>query len=78
MTGLVLSAVERSRSGVASGALPAFRHAGSLLGIALFGSLAASSFYPGLHTALWISIMALALSAVAALTPRPLTGLPVR
>jgi MFS transporter, DHA2 family, methylenomycin A resistance protein len=77
MTGLVLSAVERSRSGVASGALTAFRQAGSLLGIALFGSVAASDFYPGLHTALWISIAVLALS-VAALTPRPITVLPVR
>jgi len=64
MTGLVLSAVERSRSGVASGALTAFRQAGSLLGIALFGSVAASDFYPGLRTALWISIAVLALSVV--------------
>jgi MFS transporter, DHA2 family, methylenomycin A resistance protein len=68
MTGLVLSSAERSRSGVASGALTAFRQAGSLLGVALFGALAASRFYPGLHTALWISIAVLALSA-AALVP---------
>ena len=68
ITGLVLSSADRSRSGVASGALTAFRQAGSLLGVALFGALAASRFYPGLHTALWISIAVLALSA-AALVP---------
>jgi DHA2 family methylenomycin A resistance protein-like MFS transporter len=56
MTGLVLSSAERSRSGVASGALTAFRQAGSLLGVALFGALVASRFYSGLHTALWISL----------------------
>jgi MFS transporter, DHA2 family, methylenomycin A resistance protein len=65
MTGLVLSSTERSRSGVASGALTAFRQAGSLLGVALFGALAASRFYPGLHTALWISIATLAVSAAS-------------
>jgi len=67
MTGLVLSSADRSRSGVASGALTAFRQAGSLLGVALFGALAASRFYPGLHTALWISIAVLALSALVSL-----------
>jgi DHA2 family methylenomycin A resistance protein-like MFS transporter len=65
MTGLLLSSAERSRSGVASGALTAFRQTGSLLGVALFGTLAASShFYQGLHTALWISIAILAISGI--------------
>jgi MFS transporter, DHA2 family, methylenomycin A resistance protein len=71
MTGLVLSTAGRSRSGVASGALTAFRQAGSLLGVALFGSLAATRFYPGLHTALWISIAVLALSAASLRVTRP-------
>lgn len=65
MTGLLLSGVERSRSGVASGALTAFRQAGSLLGVAVFGALTAGGhFYDGLHTALWISIAVLAASSV--------------
>jgi uncharacterized protein YigA (DUF484 family) len=55
---------ERSRSGVASGALTAFRQAGSLLGVALFGALAAGRFYPGMRTALWISIGVLTVSAL--------------
>jgi MFS transporter, DHA2 family, methylenomycin A resistance protein len=66
MTSLLMSSAERSRSGVASGALTAFRQAGSLVGIALFGSLAASQgrFYQGLHSALEVSIAILAASAV--------------
>lgn len=66
MTSLLMSAADRSRSGVASGALTTFRQAGSLLGIALFGSLAAghARFYDGLHGALGISIGLLAASAV--------------
>jgi DHA2 family methylenomycin A resistance protein-like MFS transporter len=69
MTGLLLASTDRSRSGVASGALTAFRQAGSLLGVALFGSLIAGRhlFYQGLHIALWISIAALVASAAFAL-----------
>ncbi len=63
MTGLLLSGVDRSRSGVAAGALTAFRQAGSLLGVALFGALAGGGhFFPGLHLALWTSIAILAAS----------------
>ena len=65
MTGLLLSGVDRSRSGVAAGALTAFRQAGSLLGVALFGALAGGGhFFPGLHLALWASIAILAASGV--------------
>lgn len=65
MTGLLLSGVERSRSGVASGALTAFRQAGSLLGVAIFGALTAHGhFYNGLHAALWVSIAILAASSM--------------
>ena len=65
MTGLLLSGVERSRSGVAAGALTAFRQAGSLLGVAVFGALAGGGhFGRGLHLALWVSIALLAASGV--------------
>jgi len=69
MTGALLGSVERSRSGVASGALTTMRQTGSMLGVALFGSLVAqhNHFFTGLHTALEISIAALLASA--ALTP---------
>jgi MFS transporter, DHA2 family, methylenomycin A resistance protein len=69
LTGLLLSSAEPTRSGVASGAFTAFRQAGSLLGVALFGSLVSSgNFYTGLHAAIWISIAAVTLSgAIAAL-----------
>ncbi len=63
MTSVLLASADRSRSGVTSGALTAFRQAGSLLGVALFGSLAAGDFYDGFHTALWISIGILIVSA---------------
>jgi DHA2 family methylenomycin A resistance protein-like MFS transporter len=63
MTSVLLASAERSRSGVTSGALTAFRQAGSLLGVALFGSLAATDFYGGFHTALWISVVILIVSA---------------
>jgi DHA2 family methylenomycin A resistance protein-like MFS transporter len=63
MTGLLLSGVDRSRSGAAAGALTAFRQAGSLLGVAIFGALAGGGhFFPGLHLALWTSIAILAAS----------------
>ena len=65
MTALLLSGAERSRSGVASGALTAFRQAGSLLGVAVFGALAAGGhFYRGLHAALWVSVAVLAASGL--------------
>lgn len=66
MTGALLAGVERSRSGVAGGTLNAMRQTGSLLGIALFGSLIAGHgrFFSGLHAALVISIVVLALAAV--------------
>jgi MFS transporter, DHA2 family, methylenomycin A resistance protein len=64
MMSLLLSSADRSRSGVASGALTAFRQAGSLLGVALFGTLAAANFYDGFHSALLVSIAVLAVSCV--------------
>jgi len=63
MTSGLLASADRSRSGVTSGALTAFRQAGSLLGVAFFGSLAASDFYGGFHAALWICVALLLVSA---------------
>jgi DHA2 family methylenomycin A resistance protein-like MFS transporter len=70
MTGLLLSSAERSRSGIASGALTAFRQAGSVLGVTLFGAFTAGGhFYRGLHGALWASIVILAASAALVRSP---------
>ena len=60
----LLGSVATSRSGIASGTLNTARQAGSVIGVALFGSLAAGSLVSGLHLALVISI-ALALAAAA-------------
>ncbi|HEX3781347.1 MAG TPA: MFS transporter [Pseudonocardiaceae bacterium] len=58
MTAALLGSVERERSGVASGTLNTARQTGSVLGVALFGSLLAGtgSLVPGLHLALAISV----------------------
>src|SRR4051794_25453522 len=57
LTSTLLGSVEKSRSGVAAGVLNATRQTGSVLGVALFGSLVAqsSTFMPGLHASLIIS-----------------------
>ncbi|MCO5993354.1 MFS transporter [Actinoallomurus rhizosphaericola] len=69
MTSVLLSGVDRSRSGLASGALNAARQTGSVLGVALFGSLAAGTGpVNGLHLALLISTVLI--TAVAALGTR--------
>jgi MFS transporter, DHA2 family, methylenomycin A resistance protein len=68
MTGSLLQSVEPSRSGVASGTLNAMRQTGSLLGIALFGSLIVGrgQFYAGMHIALGISLAVLLVSGLLA------------
>jgi DHA2 family methylenomycin A resistance protein-like MFS transporter len=57
LTSTLLGSVERSRAGIAAGVLNATRQTGSVLGVALFGSLVgrASAFVGGLHTSLIIS-----------------------
>ncbi len=55
ITSALLGSVDRSRSGVASGSLNTARQTGSVLGVALFGSLAAGSLVAGLHLGLVIS-----------------------
>jgi len=57
--------VEKARSGIAAGVLNATRQTGSVLGVALFGSLVASegAFMAGLHASLVVSAAVLLLAA---------------
>jgi MFS transporter, DHA2 family, methylenomycin A resistance protein len=66
MTSTLMGSVDRSRSGVASGTLNMMRQTGSVLGVAVFGSLIAarSRFTAGLHTSLLISIAVVVLAAL--------------
>jgi DHA2 family methylenomycin A resistance protein-like MFS transporter len=59
MTAALLGSVDRSHSGVAAGALNTARQTGSVIGVALFGALAAGSrgIVGGLHAALAISVV---------------------
>ena len=68
MTASLLAGVDRSRSGIASGALNSARQTGSVIGVALFGSLIAGGrLVAGLHLALVISAgLALAIVALSA------------
>jgi MFS transporter, DHA2 family, methylenomycin A resistance protein len=67
MTASLLGSVERSRSGVASGTLNTARQTGSVIGVALFGSLiAGQGLVSGLHLALLITVgLILAVAALA-------------
>ena len=57
MTSTLLGSVERSRSGVASGTLNTARQTGSVIGVAVYGSLIASGqLVDGLHASLAISV----------------------
>jgi MFS transporter, DHA2 family, methylenomycin A resistance protein len=60
MTSALLATVDCEKSGVASGVLNTTRQLGSVIGVALFGSLIASrkQFIFGMHLALYISIAA--------------------
>jgi MFS transporter, DHA2 family, methylenomycin A resistance protein len=64
LTSMLLGSVEKSRSGVAAGVLNATRQTGSVVGVALFGSLLArpDAFLSGAHTALIISAVLLAVA----------------
>jgi DHA2 family methylenomycin A resistance protein-like MFS transporter len=68
LTSTLLGSVEKSRSGIAAGVLNSTRQTGSVLGVALFGSLIgqANAFMTGTHAALVISA-ALLLAAAAAI-----------
>jgi MFS transporter, DHA2 family, methylenomycin A resistance protein len=67
LTSALLGSVDRSRSGIAAGVLNATRQTGSVLGVALFGSLAgqAGAFMTGLHASLVISSVVLLAAAAA-------------
>jgi MFS transporter, DHA2 family, methylenomycin A resistance protein len=60
--------VDKSRSGVAAGVLNSTRQTGSVLGVALFGSLcgAAGAFTTGARIALVISVVLLLAAAAIA------------
>jgi DHA2 family methylenomycin A resistance protein-like MFS transporter len=66
LTSTLLRSVDKARSGVASGVLNSMRQTGSVLGVALFGSLVAAStgFVPGARLALLISSALLLLGGV--------------
>jgi DHA2 family methylenomycin A resistance protein-like MFS transporter len=57
LTSTLLGSVEKKRSGIAAGVLNATRQTGSVLGVALFGSLVGEggTFMAGAHAALVIS-----------------------
>jgi DHA2 family methylenomycin A resistance protein-like MFS transporter len=67
LTSTLLGSVEKSRLGIAAGVLNATRQTGSVLGVALFGSLIgqANAFMAGTHAALAISGVLLLLAAAA-------------
>ena len=67
LTSTLLGSVEKSRSGIAAGVLNATRQTGSVLGVALFGSLVGqpSAFMKGLHASLIISAGVLLAAAAA-------------
>ena len=69
LTSTLLGSVEKSRSGIAAGVLNATRQTGSVLGVALFGSLVGqtNAFMAGAHAALMISASLLIAAAAAIL-----------
>jgi MFS transporter, DHA2 family, methylenomycin A resistance protein len=71
LTSTLLGSVDASRSGIAAGVLNATRQTGSVLGVALFGSLIARTggFMPGLRLSLLISAAVL-LAAAGAISLR--------
>ncbi len=73
LTSTLLGSVEKSHSGVAAGVLNATRQTGSVLGVALFGSLVSQSgsFMAGLHASLMIAAGVLIAGAAAIWFGRP-------
>jgi MFS transporter, DHA2 family, methylenomycin A resistance protein len=68
MTSELLGSVDRARSGAASGTLNTMRQTGSVIGVALYGSLVAgASIVGGLHAALGVSVGALLCTGALAL-----------
>src|SRR5215468_6078474 len=69
LTSTLLGSVEKARSGVAAGVLNSTRQTGSVLGVALFGSLVGrtNAFIPGAHESLIVSAILLGGSAATIL-----------
>ncbi|HTB03297.1 MAG TPA: MFS transporter [Bradyrhizobium sp.] len=67
LTSTLLGSVEKKRSGIAAGVLNATRQTGSVLGVALFGSLIGEgdAFMAGAHAALLISACLLLVAGLA-------------
>jgi DHA2 family methylenomycin A resistance protein-like MFS transporter len=67
LTSTLLGSVDKSRSGIAAGVLNATRQTGSVLGVALFGSLVGgdNEFITGAHASLVISAAVLLAGAIA-------------
>ena len=67
LTSTLLGSVDKSRSGIAAGVLNSTRQTGSVLGVALFGSLIgqSSAFMAGTHASLMISAGVLLAAAAA-------------
>jgi DHA2 family methylenomycin A resistance protein-like MFS transporter len=72
MTSSLMGSVDRTRSGIAAGTLNTTRQTGSVLGVAIFGTLVASagSFVAGFHVALAISIVLVGVGMLLALPIR--------
>ena len=68
LTSTLLGSVEKARSGVAAGVLNSTRQTGSVIGVALFGSLLErkGAFMTGVHMSLVISTLLFAAAAAAA------------
>lgn len=79
LTSTLLGSVEKARSGIAAGVLNSTRQTGSVLGVALFGSLVGQSdaFVAGADEALIISTAVLLIAGIVVLgeaVPRTLKG----
>jgi DHA2 family methylenomycin A resistance protein-like MFS transporter len=72
MTSMLLGSVDKARSGVASGVLNSARQTGSVIGVALFGTLIAkdATFMVGLRIALGLAAGLLLPSAAIAIAAR--------
>ncbi|WP_375778042.1 MFS transporter [Bradyrhizobium sp. ma5] len=76
LTSTLLGSVEKSRSGIAAGVLNATRQTGSVVGVALFGSLVGGNnpFMAGTHASLVISAAVLLAGAIAIVQGRAEQG----
>jgi DHA2 family methylenomycin A resistance protein-like MFS transporter len=72
LTSMLLGSVDKARSGVASGVLNSARQTGSVIGVALFGTLIAkdAAFTVGLHIALGLAAGLLLASAAISIGAR--------